>query len=162
MRGGGASRGLAGLGGGAKRRFDRATAAFGAFEDSRTLTKGHDAMNDDDPRRQLDQFTDALVEKLRFETEITLKRLISPDKDIALMQLGNLHERALHRLKNLDFETDTWWAAGNPDALSEDQIAKIISIVIATLGDTLKNVREHVIDCDRSIYGEGDEGDVTE
>lgn len=118
-----------------------------------------DMMKEDDPRRELDDFTFALVEKMRFEVEITMKRLLASSDDMALAQIDILHKRALHRLKNIDFEHDTWLSQMVPGELPEDQVLKVIRIVIAALEQTFDDVREHVIECNKSIYGDPEGGD---
>lgn len=114
-------------------------------------------MDGEDPRSQLDPFTALLVEQLRFEAEITAKSLINLQPDMALAQLGLLRKRALDRIKNWHFELETDLSVLGANGVSEQDVLKVMSIVVAAVEETFENVRRHIEACDESIYGPKDD-----
>ena len=74
-------------------------------------------MEKDDPRRELDDFTGALCEKLRHMVEFVAQSLLSLDNEIALVQIDILQKRTIDRLKGGFF--DLWALALMPEARGE-------------------------------------------
>lgn len=117
-------------------------------------------MDENDPRRELDQFTAFLVETFREEIEITIKSLMSANSAVANAQIEILHQRTVERIKKWDFELWSDVAALTPSALPEKDVLKVYGIFFAALEQTITSVREHIADCHEAIYGGEDDDEI--
>ena len=140
--------------------IDQAATGGGARPRDHAAFERDGPMDENDPRRQLDPFTAALVEQLREELEITTKKLVGADRDVALAQLDVLRQGALHRLKHWTFEFETDLAHFGGSKLSEEDVLKLVRITIAAVEQTFDRVGEHVVECSEQLYGDRNDPDL--
>lgn len=119
-------------------------------------------MDANDPRRDLDKFTAALVEQMRGQIHATAAHLLSSNAEIALSQIEILRKNSIHYLKNVEFELWSDVARVSPTDLREEEILKIMRITIAALEETYGQLREGVIQSERERLGGDGESDLPE
>lgn len=100
-------------------------------------------MDENDPRRKLDDVTAYLVEILRQELELSINRLVNSDRALSLAQVAMLRKDSLARAKN-------WTDEFSP--LSHENEVKVVAVVVACLEETFDSLRETIIDRHRDLY----------
>ncbi|UMY19096.1 hypothetical protein MMB17_07300 [Methylobacterium organophilum] len=119
-------------------------------------------MEGDDPRNELDKFSQALVDQLKIEIQLAVTHLVTANYEIARAQIEMLRQRTLRRLKTIDFEHGSWLARMSSDELPENDVLKVIRITIAVVEEAFDGALCTVAENEKSAFGEDGESDLPE